>query len=134
VKFDRLNLCDMRRCPIVMRMKEIVFCGGSDDLVGISGAPGCDEIDPERLDGEWNVLSLQQNGSPWSGAWDVVSADGSMRVHALYDGTWAFSVGMVDEDQPFPAWNVTIRPADACAYSVELRISAPDDSRIRQAQ
>lgn len=111
-------------------MSEITFTGASDDLVEISGAPGADEVDPHRIDGEWNVLAWQSGEGHWSGAWDIVAGTERLRVHAIYDGTWSFAPGLVSEDDELPSWEVRVSPSEECGYSVKLTVVAPEGAVI----
>jgi hypothetical protein len=98
----------------------ITFYGASDDLVEVEGCVGADEF---------NVYSSDK--VHWRA--DLIAPDGGerMRVHAIYDGCWHFALGQVDEAVPFPAWGNGIGQRADVAYSVELRVDAPEGTRLR---
>lgn len=91
-------------------MKTFSIYGASDDLVETAGVPGCDEF---------NIISD-----------DVLVGTfvlgGKMRIRALYDGCWSFSVGQVDEEIPLPDWPIRIKQHER-GYSTEMEIDVPDD-------
>jgi hypothetical protein len=99
----------------------ITIYGASDDLVEVSGCEGADEF---NVYGDGKLL--------WRGDF-VAPDDGKLRVYAIYDGCWHFSVGQVDEGVPLPGWPLKIRQGGIkeAPYSAVLEIDAPDGTRIR---
>jgi len=112
----------------------IVIYGASDDLVEVDGAVGAS---PE----EYNVYGTGK--LMWRA--DFIAPDPAegrffdgLRVYAVYDGCWHFSVGQVDEDIKLPAWPVRIQQGDqdygegkaGSPYSTVLLIDAPEGTRI----
>lgn len=113
----------------------ITIYGASDDLVEVDGAVGAS---PE----EYNVYDSGK--LMWRA--DFIAPDPAdespaerLRVHAIYDGCWHFSVGQVDEVYPLPAWPLRIQQGEqdygegklGPRYSVVLLIDAPEGTRIR---
>lgn len=100
----------------------ITIYGASDDLVEVDGCPGADEFNVYRTDG----------AIMWHG--DFVAsgthASEQMRVYAIFDSCWHFSVGQVHEDLPVPDWGNIIQQAPDCAYSAILSIEAPEGTRL----
>lgn len=90
-----------------MQARNIIFYGHSDDLVII--ANGKDE--DEYYGREFNLIG---NGY-------------GMKVKAVYYGCWTFAVGQLDEDIPFPDWNIK---HEAKGYSMHVTISVPDGVRL----
>jgi hypothetical protein len=114
----------------------ITIYGASDDLVEVDGAVGAS---PE----EYNVYGNGKSSLMWHA--DFIAPDpadespaGRIRVHAIYDGCWHFSVGQADEVYQLPAWPVTITQAPAIGggpgYSALLTIDAPEGTRIANVQ
>ena len=108
-------------------MKTIRMYGASDDLVEVEGtdsaidrtaAPDNSEnvAGPGGQGGEFNVTSEEA----------TFIIGGQVRVFSVYDGTWSFAVGMVDEDTPLP-WPVRVQACPEVAYSVEVLIEVPND-------
>ncbi len=96
---------------------EITIYGASDDLIEVAGCKGADEFNAYG-----NALAM------WGG--DLIAPDGTqLRVYAIYDGCWHFSVGQVDEDVRLPSWPVAIEQEER-GYSTRLRIEAPDGTRL----
>lgn len=97
----------------------IEITGGSDDLIEVSGCRGGDEFcNPESV-----LVKLAGN---------LVAPDGSgIRINALYDnGCWAFSVGLIDEDIPWPNWDISITEGDR-PYNTLMFIDAPEGTEFR---
>ena len=101
-------------------MKILKMYGASDDLIEAEGLPGCDEF---NADGVGNCV----------GRFEVQSSEGSLFIHAIYDGSWCFAVGSSDADSDFsamPNWKITrIWGADS-PYSETLLIECPDDAEL----
>ena len=96
---------------------------GAGDLIKVSGCDGAAEYTPYRL----------ADGLMWSA--ELRSPDdGHLRVYAIYDGCWAFGIGLVEEDVPLPSWPVTIRqPVPASVEppsTVVLEIDAPPETKL----
>lgn len=95
----------------------VTIYGASDDLIEVEGCKGADEFSAYA-----NDLAV------WGG--DLIAPDGTqMRVYAIYDGCWHFSVGQVEEDVRLPGWPVQILQHES-GYSTLLRIEAPDGTRL----
>jgi hypothetical protein len=97
-------------------MQTAIFEGGSDDLIEIEGVKGGDEFgalskDEEFIAGTFNL-------------------GGKLRIRALYDGCWSFSVGQVDEDIPLPNWPIRVEQSPRTPYSVRLVVECPDDVKV----
>jgi hypothetical protein len=99
----------------------IVFYGASDDLVEVAGCEGEDEF---------CIANVKDDQVCWHG--DLVAPGGreQMCVSAIYDGCWSFAVGQTMEDVPFPDWGNGFGQSPDVAYSVELRIDAPEGTRL----
>ena len=99
-------------------MQTAVFYGASDDLIEIEGIKGADEF-----------------GMPFSDTRIDVSfpfvLGGVMKVYALYDGCWHFSIGPVGEGIPLPNWPVRYKLHER-GYSVQLEIDVPDNIKLFQ--
>ena len=114
----------------------ITIYGASDDLVEVSGCEGADEFNVYGDDGKVH----------WRGdfvASDTTGEAGRLRVYAIYDGCWHFSVGMVDEGDHLPPWPFVIRQGKGMtpgaragteryesSYSVVLTVDAPAGTRL----
>lgn len=102
--------------------------GASDDLIEIESAFGVRE-----------EFSAQPLGGTGAGSFTVTSSDGSvgLRVHAIYDGYWAFAPGgnwQLGEDEPAPDWPVRVSfgTQNAPVYSMVLEIDVPVDVVVAQ--
>lgn len=93
-----------------------VFYGASDDLIEVEGVKGADEFSAWTKDDD-DVAG-------------VFNVGGKLRVRAIYDGCWSFSVGQVDEDIPLPDWPIRVRQSASVPYSVALEIECPDDVKV----
>jgi hypothetical protein len=101
----------------------ITIYGASDDLVEVDGCEGADEFNVYGEDGKVH----------WHGDFTGPGATEQLRVHAIYDGCWHFSVGQVDEDVKLPPWPLVIRQgtkSEECDYSAVLLIDAPEQTRL----
>lgn len=96
-------------------MQTVVIEGSSDDLVNISGVKGGDEFGCYTSDGRYH------------GSFNL---GGQMRIHAIYDGTWSFAIGQVDEEIPLPDWPIRIKWPGSCGYSTRVEIDVPDDVKV----
>lgn len=97
-------------------MQTAVFYGASDDLVEVEGVLGGDEF------GVYQSGNGRYHGSFLLG--------GEMRVHAIYDGTWSFAVGQVDEAVPLPDWPVRLKWPGGRGYSTRLEIDVPEGVKV----
>lgn len=91
----------------------IRFTGHSDDIVrwDAIGTKQRDEVD------------CFQSGSDLHHCTLLVSSVGgaqAVKVHAIYDGCWSFSAGLVEEGRSLPPWGFEI--ADRHEYSTQLII------------
>lgn len=97
-------------------MQSAIFEGASDDLIEIEGVKGGDEFSAWTKDDE--------------GVAGVFTLGGKMRIRAIYDGCWSFSVGQVDEEIPLPPWPVRVEQSPRTPYSVRLVVEVPDDVKV----
>ena len=99
-------------------MLTLKMYGASDDLIEAEGLPGCDEFTAGSIGCQ-------------AGRFEVQSREGSIVIHALYDGSWCFAVGSSDAESDhsaMPDWKITrIWGADE-PYSETLLIECPDDA------
>jgi hypothetical protein len=96
---------------------EISISGGSDDLIEIFGCEGEDEF----CNASSGIVKLAGN---------FIAPDGKgMRVHALYDGTWSFALGLLDEDHEWADWPVVIEQGDR-PYNTLVRVEAPEGTKF----
>ena len=99
-------------------MQTAIFYGASDDLIEIDGIKGADEfgIDPIA---EGKKADLSQS----------FSIGGKLKVYAIYDGCWHFSIGQMAEGILIPDWPIRFS-AHESGYSVQLEIDVPDDVSV----
>lgn len=109
------------------RTRWVSFEGAGDDMVRVSGAPGADDDDSRSIEADVDI-SRWRDGGRWSGAWDIVSWEGRMRVHAVFDGTWSFAPAISGNGQ-LPMWSVHLEAGEE-AGTVRLVIGAPDDAHV----
>ena len=95
----------------MFKIKTVVFRGGSDDIIDVTGCHGADEFYSSDADGPVRAK---------------FNLGGQVRIYALYDGCWSFAVGQVDEGTPLPEWPVTVRQSTTTAYSTEMTIEVAD--------
>lgn len=111
-------------------MPEIKIYGASDDLIeiegpvmGLFGDKGV--IDREELDryrdihpGIRSVISIKD-----------ASGEALLHVYAIYgdNACWTFAPALVDEDKPFPSWDITFGVSSVTPYSMEIRIQVPHE-------
>jgi len=95
-------------------MKEIKFSGSSDDLIYVYGEEYCEYGNMVKK--PFYVMSAIENTG--------------LKVYPIYDGCWQFSVGLIDDDDVLPDWEISLGLAHA--YSVELTIMAPDDVVVKR--
>jgi hypothetical protein len=92
------------------------FYGASDDLIEVEGVKGADEFSAmTHTDG---------------GVAGVFNLGGKLRIRAIYDGCWSFSVGQVDEDIAIPDWPIRVEQHPTTPYSACLIIECPDDVKV----
>lgn len=91
----------------------ITFWGSSDDLIMIDDGENVDEI---------------YMGDDI----EVYTPSGNMLITPIYDGSWTFAVGLLNED-PFPN-NVKITHAREHEYSLRVSLSLPDGSIVKVCQ
>lgn len=101
----------------------ITIYGASDDLVEVDGCEGADEFGSYGYEG---------TAVHWRG--DFIAPGGGtipeqLRVYAIYDGCWHFSLGQVLEDVPLPPWPATFTQHER-GDSVLLSIDAPPGTRL----
>lgn len=92
-------------------MKQFEICGASDDIIQTKGILGCDEH------GAYDVQRTFR----------IVSSEGRLRIHAIYDGCWCFAIGQVEEDDHVPCWELE---SSYEGYSQILIIKVPDDAAL----
>ena len=92
----------------------IKIFGSSDDLIEVEGCTGANEF--------------YAGGSGLVGGVIYLSSDlGIMKIYALYDGCWHFSVGLNDDGDTFPDWPISIC-RHKNGYSTVLQILAPNNT------
>ncbi len=105
-------------------MTTITIYGASDDLIEVTGCWGADEFNVAGHSG--HVM--------WRGDFTAPNFNTAeqLRVYAIYDGCWHFSVGQVYETVPMAAWPVEFRQGTIheAEYSVVLTIEAPEGTRL----
>ncbi len=95
-------------------MKTLKIYGASDDLVEMDGIAGADEFNCYK---DESLLATF-----------VLKADNErLRIHAIYDGSWCFALGQVEEDDPMPPWPVR---RTWSGYSEHVEIDVPDHARV----
>ena len=99
-------------------MQTAIFRGHSDDLIYVTGIKGADEFSLSPIS-ESDKVDVSQ---PF-----VIG--GKMKIYAIYDTCWHFSIGPVDQDIPIPDWPVRHR-LHKQGYSVQLEIDVPDNVKI----
>lgn len=129
-----------------------VFYGHSDDLIELEGiriAAGyenqideyCCCADAETKYG-YNYLYNKPAPPPaYKATYRIKAASGSLLVHALYDGTWVFAVGLDAEGQDddagtLPDWPVRVsqhRHDGRPHHSMRLEIDCPADAVVSPA-
>lgn len=97
----------------------ITVYGAGDDLVVVDGCDGGDELP---------VADVAGRAVCWTGTFTC--GNDQMLVSAIFDGCWHFAVGQVDESLPLPDWGNGTGQRHDTPYSAELRIDAPDGTRL----
>lgn len=93
--------------------------GYSDDNVEVEGIKGGDEFGCfTEKDCTGRLIISTPNGE-------------RMQVSAIFDGCWAFAVGLHDEDDAFPSWPVRVSRSTETPYSMLLEIDVPDEAECR---
>ncbi len=95
----------------------VTFSGHSDDIVQVTDARGSDEHGCYRSEGLVHAAFI---------------VGGRIRVRAIYDGCWSFSVGQVTQGIDLPNWPIRFvqDEPDRNGYSVRLEIDAPAESSL----
>lgn len=95
---------------------KIEFSGHSDDIVMFKAGKVSDEIGAYHSDDGLHARTLR-----------VATIGGSqgVDVHAVYDGTWSFAVGLIEEGRSLPKWTYSIEVEHA--YSTRLIIDTGED-------
>jgi len=96
----------------------LTIYGHSDDLVEFEGA----------IRQEFDCYD-----TPWTGKLIAPDGDGLL-INALYgkNGTWMIGAGPLDEDQPMPAWPMTLANSADCRYSAALTLEVPDGVTVTE--
>jgi hypothetical protein len=101
-------------------LRTVSFWGSSDDLFIYEVREDGKLIEEDEID-ERDVIRIydkQGNG---------------LQVFARYGigkgACWGVGFSQMDDDQPFPSWNITYKMANN-AYSVYATVSIPDDAFI----
>lgn len=98
-------------------MKTVSIYGSSDDLIEIEGIKGANEF---GLSGE--TCEEIDISRPF-----VIG--GKMKIYAIYDGCWHFSIGPVDEGIQIPNWPVRFSLYES-GYSALMQIDVPDEDAV----
>lgn len=105
----------------------VQFTGHSDDIISVHTTWHTQYSDRRGDSFEEDDDELNAKAS------DVtkikVSTTGGSRaciVHAIYDGTWSFAVGMLEESRKLPPWKFTIDQPNH-EYSTRLTIESEDN-------
>ena len=97
---------------------KIRIYGASDDCIEVEGCKGADEFN-----------SYERGPVMWGG--DLRAPNGEvMRAYAVLTSCWSVALGQTTEDQPFPAWPVTVAQHPDTAYSTMVEIDAPDGTEL----
>ena len=99
-------------------MQTAKFYGHSDDLIEVKGVKGADEF---------SLSPILRSEAVDIGQPFVLG--GQMKIYAIYDGCWHFSIGPVDKDVPIPDWPVRYT-LHKQGYSAQMEIDVPDDVRL----
>lgn len=94
-------------------MKTLIMYGASDDLIEFEGIPGADGF-PAYSDSDLK---------------DSFIVGGVLKIYAIYDGCWHFSIGPVDEDILLPEWPIRYKMHEN-GYSVQIEIDVPDNTAL----
>ena len=99
-------------------MKTIKIYGASDDLIEVEGGcKGCDEY------------STGETG-PLMGMVQLHAGDNFVKIHCIYEGSWAFAICPQDGDFDFMPWVVARTFGKDSPYSETVLISVPDDCEV----
>lgn len=129
-----------------------VFYGASDDLIELEGiriAAGYENLIDEyccfadvATGYGYDYLRKKETKPPfYKATYRIKAATGSLFVHALYDGTWIFAVGLDADGQgddagTLPDWPVRvsqIRQDGRRSHSMRLEIDCPLDAVVHPA-
>lgn len=105
-------------------MPTITVHGASDDLIEVGGPCWYNGI----VWADGNELSANGWDKMLAATLYVVDDSGNPQavVRSIYDGTWSFAIGMVDEDRAWPDFPVRVVKSDVCPYSMALEIEVPE--------
>lgn len=99
-------------------MKTLTIYGASDDLIECSGIKGCDEF---------NAIE----DGPYKACLRVKHYSDSIRIHAIYAGSWAFAVTTdCGDDHDEMPWKITRTFGQEEPYSETLKIKVPDGAKV----
>lgn len=97
-------------------MKTFTISGASDDLIETDGIPNCDEF---------NIIK----DGPHMTTLTIMSDEGSLDIHCIYAGYWAFAIGSEDGDcDTMPDWPIRRAWGKTVHYSEYVEIDVPDDA------
>ena len=100
-------------------MKTIQIYGASDDLIEVDGAcKGCDEYNA-------------RNHGIVAGTLHLDDGVNHVRVHCIYDGSWAFAVCPQDGDCDKMPWPVRYSFGHDTPYSQTVSIDVPDNCEVK---
>lgn len=95
-------------------MKEYEFTGHSDDILVVT----------KRVAGADSVMDEFCNNSDHDNR-PLMVLLGGIRIQTIYDGTWSFAAGLMEEEADFP--NYPILTCRVHSYSMSMRIQVEDD-------
>lgn len=99
-------------------MKTFSISGASDDLIETNGIEGCDEFNIIE-EGIYQTMLT------------IVAASGTLDIHCIYNGYWAFAIGSSDGDcDKQPPWPMRRIWGKYAPYSEVVEIECPDDARL----
>lgn len=101
-------------------MKIFKIYGASDDLIETEGIPGSNEFGV-------------YGDSPYKGKGVITSKKGTLDIHVIYNGYWAFALGSKDGDDcdKFPDWLMERKWGKDEDYSETITIEVPDDAKFK---
>lgn len=111
----------------------VQFTGHSDDIISVHTVRHVSYCDAQGDSIHEDDDELTAAANPLVDGADVtkikVSTIGGSQaclVYAIYDGTWSFSVAMLEESRKLPSWEFTIDQPDH-EYSTRLTIKSEDN-------
>lgn len=88
-----------------------------------------------RVDGRdhLDIPARSADGECYTRALDVVSLDHTrgLRVHAVYDGCWAFAAGQRRFRELLPSWVVSVQQEDGCSTRLVVDTGAEKVEVVR---